>query len=832
MILNSPFISGSLTVTGNTILSGSITSLAGIAGTASYATNAEMLDGLDSTSFTTTSSFDAASSSFSTRVANTESTASAFVAASASFSTRLTTDGTSIASINAKTGSYATTGSNQFNGSQTVTGSLTATGTIVAQTLVVQTITSSVDFVTGSTRFGSTTGNTHQFTGSVLVSGSQTVNGTLSGAGAIFTNTVQSNDQNAFWLLQSSNTTDTKYWAIQNLVTSGNFRIRALNDAVSNGINAIDISRTGISSVSIALGGALSGTSATFSSTLAVTIGGAGISLTGTVGSNSYYVMDQTPNSGGKRWRFGHTGAIGGFGSFDFYNQTDNITALTLASTGAATFSSSVTATGVTAKSTVNYGGFIADNSSSATIGGGYFAASSFGVQRALFAVAGAISGTTDNNAGIFAESGLGIKFFVNGSGTASHMMTSAGNVGIGTTAPKLNGNSGTFVTIDGGGSASGWLELTTSSTTDGLGGSITFNNNNIVGADKRNAQIVGARDGANNSGRIEFLTWNAGSAAERMRITSGGTLQVNNNSTNGVVGTNFQAFAVSSNSFFRLGNNTNNSLNIQLTRSDSATMFSVDGHSGASTFFGAATFSSSVTAGGDVNITTGAYRSQGEIVIRRSGNEIRMGSGDASDYLVYYAGAAERMRINSAGRLIVGATSDGATGLVQIHGTARAVQLHASQGGITAGNYAIYGHDDDNGYINIIRSVFTGDFHFRFDGTTRSNINRSTGVYTATSDSRLKTNISDSQNVLSLIDQIKVRSYNWIESNVHEPYGLVAQELHEILPQYVYEPKNENENWGLSKSELVPMLIKAIQELSTKNDALEARLAALESAQ
>ena len=84
-----------------------------------------------------------------------------------------------IASNEAKTGSYATTGSNQFNGSQTITGSLTATGTIVAQTLVVQTITSSVEFVTGSNRFGTTTGNTHEFTGSLLVSGSQNINGNV-----------------------------------------------------------------------------------------------------------------------------------------------------------------------------------------------------------------------------------------------------------------------------------------------------------------------------------------------------------------------------------------------------------------------------------------------------------------------------------------------------------------------------------------------------------------------------------------------------------------------------------------------------------------------------
>jgi len=52
------------------------------------------------------------------------------------------------------------------------------TGAITAQTLVVQTITSSVSFVTGSTRFGSLLTNTHDFTGSVNITGSLTVSTT------------------------------------------------------------------------------------------------------------------------------------------------------------------------------------------------------------------------------------------------------------------------------------------------------------------------------------------------------------------------------------------------------------------------------------------------------------------------------------------------------------------------------------------------------------------------------------------------------------------------------------------------------------------------------
>ena len=60
----------------------------------------------------------------------------------------------------------------QMSGSLNISGSLTVGGTITAQTLIVQTITSSVDFVTGSTRFGSLISNTHLFTGSVSITGS------------------------------------------------------------------------------------------------------------------------------------------------------------------------------------------------------------------------------------------------------------------------------------------------------------------------------------------------------------------------------------------------------------------------------------------------------------------------------------------------------------------------------------------------------------------------------------------------------------------------------------------------------------------------------------
>ena len=84
MNLYQPTITGSLSVSGSINISGSINVVGGggtITGTASYATNADLLDGLDSTVFTLTSSF------------------AAFTA-----------------SQNILNGTYATTGSNTFAG--------------------------------------------------------------------------------------------------------------------------------------------------------------------------------------------------------------------------------------------------------------------------------------------------------------------------------------------------------------------------------------------------------------------------------------------------------------------------------------------------------------------------------------------------------------------------------------------------------------------------------------------------------------------------------------------------------------------------------------------
>lgn len=188
---------------------------------------------------------------------------------------------------------------------------------------------------------------------------------------------------------------------------------------------------------------------------------------------------------------------------------------------------------------------------------------------------------------------------------------------------------------------------------------------------------------------------------------------------------------------------------------------------------------------------------------------------------MAFGTSGSERMRIASNGRIIIGSANDAGTGLVQIHGTTRAVQLVASQGGISAGNYAVYSHDDDNGYINVVRSIYTGDFHFRFDGTTRATINRSTGAYIATSDINKKKDFELSNIGLSEIMKLKPTLYRMKTDQTSgiKELGFIAQEVKDIIPNAYVQ---SGDFIGLNFNPIVAALTKAIQELKAELDAIK----------
>ena len=94
--------------------------------------------------------------------------------------------------------------------------------------------------------------------------------------------------------------------------------------------------------------------------------------------------------------------------------------------------------------------------------------------------------------------------------------------------------------------------------------------------------------------------------------------------------------------------------------------------------------------------------------------------------------------------------------------------------------------------------------------------------LYNTTSDQRLKNNVVDAPS--GNIDDIKIRSFDWIADGSHQEYGMVAQELLEVAPYAVYQPENPDEMMAVDYSKLVPMMIKEIQDLKARLTALESK--------
>ena len=98
-----------------------------------------------------------------------------------------------------------------------------------------------------------------------------------------------------------------------------------------------------------------------------------------------------------------------------------------------------------------------------------------------------------------------------------------------------------------------------------------------------------------------------------------------------------------------------------------------------------------------------------------------------------------------------------------------------------------------------------------------------SDGSFVQTSDRRKKENIVDSENQLDKINQLRVRDYNKInDSSKKKHIGFIAQELQEVFPHLVIEADDEMKSLQIYKIGIVPLLVKAVQELSAKVEALE----------
>jgi hypothetical protein len=183
-----------------------------------------------------------------------------------------------------------------------------------------------------------------------------------------------------------------------------------------------------------------------------------------------------------------------------------------------------------------------------------------------------------------------------------------------------------------------------------------------------------------------------------------------------------------------------------------------------------------------------------------------------------------ERMRINSSGNLLVGATStiSGSGANLQVTGAALSP--------VGAFNSQQIG----------------GIFYFYYSGSLVGNIstNGSNLTLNSTSDYRRKENVQPLLRALEKVSALRPVSYKWKDTGL-DGQGFIAHELQEIIPECVTGEKDAVETYideegneqtrpiyqGIDTSFLVATLTAAIQELKAELDAAKADIATLKGA-
>jgi hypothetical protein len=98
---------------------------------------------------------------------------------------------------------------------------------------------------------------------------------------------------------------------------------------------------------------------------------------------------------------------------------------------------------------------------------------------------------------------------------------------------------------------------------------------------------------------------------------------------------------------------------------------------------------------------------------------------------------------------------------------------------------------------------------------------NNNSTLWSITSDIRIKKNVVSLESGLDVISALKPVEFDYIENDKHD-IGFIAQEYQEVLPAQV----SEGEDGMLSLNQnLIPYLVKAIQELSAEVQSLKSKL-------
>ena len=362
--------------------------------------------------------------------------------------------------------------------------------------------------------------------------------------------------------------------------------------------------------------------------------------------------------------------------------------------------------------------------------------------------------------------------------------------VGIGTTSPAttldVTSSSDEAVYLRSTHATTTNVFITNTNATTGNTASVVFAPaNNITGATIKCEAIEDFSTSANRTADLLFLTRKDGTLSEKMRIDSSGNVGIGLTNPSDYYSTQL-VLSAPDNGGITLASTT--------TSASNYIMFA-DG-------------------------TSGTDRYKGYVSYGHNDNQLNLVS---SGYTRFFTDSSqtERMRINSAGALLVGTTT----------------HTNNSSGSETVAEF-VYDHYQRGVEI---RSTVGGNnqsfLGFRYGGGPtdcggiRRDGNNQTPEFFSGSDKRIKTNIQDMDSTLSKICQMPLVKYD-LKDGSGSGVGVLAQDLINIFPEKVTttdDGKGETlpdgvEAWTVGHN-YTYQILKAIQELTLKVEELEGKI-------
>jgi hypothetical protein len=238
------------------------------------------------------------------------------------------------------------------------------------------------------------------------------------------------------------------------------------------------------------------------------------------------------------------------------------------------------------------------------------------------------------------------------------------------------------------------------------------------------------------------------------------------------------------------------------------------------------------VSSGSSVlNVNASGINVTGITTITNASGTVKIGIGTTALLVEGNARVTGILTVGSSSITLDGTTNtiNVGTGLtlsssgINVSGVITATSFVGSGSGLTgAGSTVFIDTTTNQEFFPLFTSTTSGTITASGISTSKLTYNPSSGAMTAvdfnsTSDINLKENIHTVGNALEITEQLRGVSFDWKETG-RSSYGVIAQELEEVLPELVKQGEVKSVNYN----GIIGVLIEAVKELSNEVEELK----------